>query len=175
MSWGKCNSSSASFPESTGTNQSQTQVATFQGNTQDSDPGILISQFAEVLQSGLAFADAVYDTGNLVLDATRMRLTNNSGKPFSFSIIVQGEFISSSASNTAVIGLRLNSSGELGTGTSRKIPAGFTVGGASIDIGSGVFGAFTLQDGESVWLECSKNVVGTLIMQTCLVFIYPVW
>lgn len=162
-------------PESTGTNQSQTQVATVQGNTVDSVAGNDIDTFTEALQSGLSFPAPIYNTGKLIIDATRMRFTNNSGSAFSFEIEIGGELISSSGVNAAVFGLRLNSSGGVGTGTLRKLPSGLTTGQLSIDIGFGTKGAFTLQNGESVWLEVSKSVAGTLIIQSALCFIRPIW
>ena len=162
-------------PESTDQNLSQTQVATVQNNTVDSLASDNIDTFVEVMQSGLAFASPLYDTGNLDLDATRMRLTNNSGVPFSFKIAVGGVIISDTVVNSALFRIRLNSSGNVGTGTVRRYPAGLTTGATSVDIGVNTTGAFTLADGESVWLECSKSVVGTLIMQSCLILIEPIW
>lgn len=162
-------------PESTGENVTQTQVATLQGNTVDSLASNDIDTFVEVLQSGLAFASALYDTGNLVLDATRMRLTNNSGKPFSFKITIGGVIISDTVVNSALFRIRLNSTSNVGTGTVRRYPAGLTTGATSVDLGVNTVGAFTLSDGESVWLECSKSVAGTLIMQSCLILIEPIW
>lgn len=162
-------------PESTGQNVTQTQVATLQDNTTDSAPGSDIDTFAEVLQSGLSFASSIYDTGNLDLDATRMRLTNNSGKPFSFKISIGGIILSDTAVNSALFRIRLNSTTNVGTGTTRRYPSGLTTGATSVELGVNTNGAFTLADGESVWLECSKSVVGTLIMQSCLILIEPIW
>lgn len=178
MPWGRGGTGGVfeSFPpESTGQNVTQTQVAALQSNTVDSVAGSNIDTFTEVLQSGLAFASALYDTGNLVLDATRMRLTNNSGKPFSFKIAVGGTILSDTVVNSALFRIRLNSTGNVGTGTTRRYPSGLTTGATSVDIGVSTLGAFTLADGESVWLECSKSVVGTLIMQSCLILIEPIW
>ena len=162
-------------PAATGENVTQTQVATLQGNAVDSVAGSDIDTFVEVLQSGLAFASALYDTGNLVLDATRMRLTNNSGKSFSFKITIGGVITSDTTVNSALFRIRLNSTGGVGTGTVRRYPSGLTIGAASVDLGVNTTGAFTLANGESVWLECSKSVVGTLIMQSCLILIEPIW
>lgn len=173
-----CSCSSAGHlypPESTGINQSQTQVATLQDNTQDSDPGAVIDTFGEVLQSGMSFPNPIYATGNLDIDLTRLRFTNNSGRPFSFEIEIGGELISSSGVNSAVFALRLNSTGNVGTGTLRRLPSGLTTGQLSIELGFSTKGAFTLADGESVWLECSKSVTGTLIVQSALCFIRPIW
>lgn len=162
-------------PAETGSNVTQNQVAVLQSNTQDSDPGIDLDVFGEVLQSGLAFPNAIYNTGNLDIDLTRLRLTNNSGKPFSFKISIGGQLESSSSVNSAIMTIRLNSSGGLGTGSLRKYPAGLTQGGLNISLGFQTSGAFTLADGESVWLECAKSVLGTLIFGSCLVLIEPIW
>jgi len=165
-----------SFPPiSTGSNLTQNQVAVLDGNTTDSVAGIDINSFVEGLQSGLAFANAIYDTGNLILDATKMRLTNNSGKPFSFKINVSGVILSDSSISSAVLAVRLNSSGGVGAGTLRRYPAGLTTGLATIDLGFSTNGVFTIANGESVWLECAKNVLGTLIISNCLVLIEPIW
>lgn len=162
-------------PPETGQNLSQTQVATVQDNTTDSVASSNINTFVEALQSGLSFPNSIYDTGNLDIDLTRMRFTNNSGKPFSFEIEIGGELISSSGVNAAVFAVRLNSTGNIGTGTLRKLPSGLTTGQLSIDIGFNTKGAFTLADGESVWLECAKSVAGTLIIQSALCLIRPIW
>lgn len=162
-------------PESTGQNLTQTQVATLQNNVVDSVASDDIDAFTDVLQSGLSFPSALYDTGNLDLDANRVRLINNSGKPFSFKITIGGVIISDTAINSALFRIRLNSTANVGTGTTRRYPAGITTGATSVDIGVNTTGAFTLADGESVWLECSKSVVGTLIMQSCLILIEPIW
>lgn len=183
MSWSEskaCSDSGGSSidafpPDATGQNVSQTQVATVSNNVQDSAPGIDLAVFGEVLQSGLAFANAIYNTGNLDIDLTRLRFTNNSGKPFSFKISINGQLESSSSVNSAIMAVRINSSMGLGTGTLRKYPAGLTQGGLNISLGFQTSGVFTLADGESIWLECSKSVLGTLIMQSCLVLIEPIW
>lgn len=175
MPWGRNLGGAEYPPESTGSNQSQTQVATVQNNTQDSDPGASIDTFGEALQSGMSFPNSIYDTGNLDIDLNRIGFTNNSGKPFSFEIEVGGTIQSSSGVNSAIIGVRLNSSGDLGTGTLRKLPSGLTTGQLSIDTGFSTKGAFTIADGESVWLEVSKSVAGTLIVGSALCFIRPVW
>ena len=177
MTYPACPSASSEEypPEATGENASQTQVATVQDNTTDSVAGIDITSFVEVLQSGLAFVNAIYDTGNLDIDLTRLRFTNNSGKPFSFKITIGGTILSSSTINSAVFAVRLRSTGNVGTGTLRRYPAGLTTGGATIDLGFNTVGAFTIADGESVWLECSKSVLGTLIVSSCLVLIEPIW
>lgn len=177
MSWGSgvCRGGDIYPPSLTGQNLSQTQAATIQNNTVDSVAGTDIDVFTEALQSGLSFPNSIYDTGNLNLDLTRIRLTNNSGKPFSFEIKIGGELISSSSISAAIFGIRLNSTGGLGTGTLRKLPSGLTTGQLSIDIGFSTSGAFTLADGESVWLEASKSVAGTLIIQSALVLIKPIW
>lgn len=179
MPWGRGSNSGGSVeafpPAATGSNETQTQVATLQGNTTDTAAGTDIATFSECLQSGLAFANAIYDTGNLDIDLTRLRLTNNSGKPFSFKITVGGTIISDSTVNSAVFAVRLRSTGNVGTGTLRRYPAGLTTGGITIDLGFNTVGAFTIADGESVWLEASKSVIGTLIISSCLVLIEPIW
>tara|TARA_R110002124_G_C8974544_1_gene515795 strand:+ start:39008 stop:39556 length:549 start_codon:yes stop_codon:yes gene_type:complete len=162
-------------PAETGQNVSQTQVATLQDNTVDSVASDDINAFTEVKQSGLSFASAIYNTGNLVLDATRMRLNNNSGKPFSFKVTIGGIIISDTSINSALFRIRLNSTSNVGTGTTRRYPSGLTVGGTSVELGVSTSGAFTLADGESMWLECSKSVLGTLIMQSCLILVEPIW
>lgn len=162
-------------PESTGQNVSQTQVSTLQGNTVDTVAGTDINTFSECLQSGLGFPNIIYDTGNLSLDATRLRLTNNSGKSFSFKITIGGTMLADSTVNSAIFAVRLRSTGGLGTGTLRRYPAGLTAGGVTIDLGFNTVGAFTLADGESVWLEASKSVIGTLIISSCLILIEPIW
>ena len=162
-------------PAETGQNVSQTQVATLQDNTVDSVASDDINAFTEVKQSGLGFASAIYNTGNLVLDATRMRLTNNSGKPFSFKVNIGGIIISDTSINSALFRIRLNSTSNVGTGTTRRYPSGLTVGGTSVELGVNTSGAFTLADGESMWLECSKSVLGTLILQSCLILVEPIW
>ncbi|AUG84930.1 hypothetical protein MAELSTROM_10 [Pseudoalteromonas phage Maelstrom] len=162
-------------PEATGQNVSQTQVATLQGNTVDSGAGDDIDVFTEVQQSGLGFASSIYDTGNLALDAARMRLTNNSGKPFSFKVNIGGIIISDTSINSALFRIRLNSTSNVGTGTARRYPSGLTVGGTSVELGVNTSGAFTLANGESMWLECSKSVIGTLILQSCLILVEPIW
>ncbi len=176
---GCCSSSGGDIeafpPAATGENVTQAQVATLQGSAVDSVAGSDIDTFVEVLQSGLAFASALYDTGNLDLDSTRMRLTNNSGKPFSFKITIGGVIISDTTVNSALFRIRLRSTGGVGTGTVRRYPSGLTVGATSVDLGVNTVGAFTLANGESVWLECSKSVIGTLIMQSCLILIEPIW
>ena len=175
MPWGRGSSGEKFPPASTGNNLNETQIAVLGNNIVDSDHGIDISNFGEVLQSGLAFPAPIYNTGNLVLDLTRMRFTNNSGKPFSFKLTIGGQMTSSSGVNSAIIAIRLNSSSGLGTGTERKYPAGLTQGGLNIELGFNTIGAFTLQNGESAWLECAKSVLGTLIFSSCLVIIEPVW
>lgn len=182
MSWTLCggggsggSSIDAFPPDATGQNVSQTQVATLQNNTVDSVAGTDIDTFVEVAQSGLSFPNQIYDTGNLDLSPSTMRLTNNSGRPFSFEVEMSGELISDSSVNAAIFGLRLNSSNGIGTGTLRKLPSGLTTGQLSIDIGFGTKGAFTLANGDSVWLEVSKSVVGTLIIQSALILIKPTW
>lgn len=178
MPWGRggIGGTGIAFPPAeTGSNVTQNQVAVLQSNTQDSDPGIDLAVFGEVLQSGLAFPNAIYNTGNLDIDLTRLRFTNNSGKPFSFKISIGGQLESSSSVNSAIMAIRLNSSGGLGTGSLRKYPAGLTQGGLNISLGFQTSGAFTLADGESVWLECAKSVLGTLIFGSCLVLVEPIW
>ena len=164
-----------SFPDNTDGNLSQTQIATASGNTVDSVAGININTFVEALQSGLSFPSSIYDTGNLDIDLTRLRLTNNSGKNFRFKITIGGTLISDSTLNSAIFAVRLNSTPNIGTGTLRRYPAGLTTGSATIDLGFNTVGAFSLADGESVWLECAKNTLGTLIIQSCLVIIEPIF
>lgn len=173
---GYSGSSGESFPpESTGANRSQTQVASLQDNTQDSDPGSAIDTFGEVVQSGLSFPNPIYDTGNLSIDSNRIGFTNNSGKPFSFEIEIGGELLSSSSVNSAVFAVRLNSTGGVGTGTLRRLPSGLTTGQLNVELGFSTKGAFTIADGESVWLECAKSVAGTLIVGSVLCLIKPIW
>lgn len=162
-------------PSATGENLSQTQVTTLSDNTVDSLAGSTVTDFVEVLQSGLDFASSIYDTGNLDIDPTRVRMTNNSGKPFSFKVSIGGDMISSSTVNSAVFAFRLRSTGNVGTGTLRRYPAGLTTGGLTIDLGFSTAGAFTIADGESVWLECAKSVIGTLIVSNCLILIEPIF
>ena len=53
--------------------------------------------------------------------------------------------------------------------------AGPTGGSSTVETGYSTIGAFTLADGESMWLEVSKNVSGTLVMANSLVVIKPIW
>lgn len=158
----------SAFPESTGQNLSQTSVAVLGGNTVDSVASDDLSIYVTAKQNGMLFPNAIYNTGKWAISATEAMLTNTSGEALSAKFTVSGEFLGSSTSNAAVVQMRLRSTGGVGTGTTKRYSAGITLG-ATVAVGFTTVGAFTLQPGESVWLECSKNVTGTLILGSCLI------
>lgn len=162
--------SSASFPETTGSNESQTSVVVLGANTVDSVAGTDLDTHVTTLQSGLTFPSSIYNTGKWTISPTEVKLTNNSSGPLSAKFTLGGKFIGDSTSNSAVVEMQLNSTGGLGTGTTKRYSAGITLG-TTISVGFTTVGAFTLAPGESVWLECSKNVTGTLILESCLILV----
>tara|TARA_R110001606_G_scaffold385158_1_gene548520 strand:+ start:16931 stop:17461 length:531 start_codon:yes stop_codon:yes gene_type:complete len=164
-------------PSSTGQNLSQTQVATLSDNVTTSSPDqTTINLFSIAIHdNNLVFPNSIYDTGNISLDPSEIKLTNTSGKPFSFTVEFSGLLTSSSTINNGRLGIRLNSTGGLGTGTEQIYPSGITIGSTTISNGFNTKGAFTLLPGESCWLEVVKSVIGTLIVTSSLIIIKPIF
>ncbi len=175
MSWSKFEGG-AYPPQATGDNLSGTVIAVYSGNATDSVASDDIDVFVTAKHGDNAvYPNPIYDTGALTLDAAEAKLTNDLNVPYSFVIEFNGEFTSNSTSNSALISHRLNSSGGIGTGTKKTDSAGPTGGTSTVATGFGTVGAFTLQAGESVWLEVSKNVSGTLVLADSLVIVRPIW
>lgn len=157
------------FPPSTGQNLSRTSVVVVGGNTVDSVAGIDLNTHVTTKQSGLNFPAGIYDTAEWSISPTEVLLTNVSAEPVSAKFTVGGKFTGSSTANTALIQVQLNSTSGIGTGTTKSYSAGATAGATTISAGFTTIGAFTLQPGEAMWLECSKNVSGTLVLESCLI------
>lgn len=163
-------------PQNTGQNASGTGVVVYTGNTTDSVASADLSAFVIAKQnSNGAFPNPIYDVGRLSLDSAEVKLTNISGTNYSFIINASGKLTSDSTANNAVIGIRINSTGGVGTGTSKTYSAGTTQGAATVRAGYTTIGAFTLAPTESVWIEVSKSVAGTLVFDESLLIIEPIW
>lgn len=173
---GGCSAGESYPPEDTGQNLSGTGLIVFSGNVTDSVAGsdLLVPVIARHSNNG-AFPAPIYDKGKLDIDPAEVKFTNVSGDPYSFQITVSGRLTSDSTSNNAVIGIRLNSTGGLGTGTDKTYPAGTTQGAATVSAGYTDIGAFTLQPSEECWVEISKNVAGTLVFNDALIIINPIF
>jgi hypothetical protein len=163
-------------PVSTGTNTSKTQILAAENVTTDSVASNDLTVFVTAKQNGeLAFPNAIYDTGRLSIDSSEYKLTNISGENYSFTVSFCGHIGSDSTTNNALITVRINSTGGVGTGSQLQSAAGPTAGSSTVATGFLTLGAFTLQAGESVWLEVSKSVTGTLIVDETLVLIKPIY
>lgn len=163
-------------PENTGQNLSRTNVIVLNGNATDSVAGTDLDSFVTAKHDGtFDFPSPLYDTGYISLDLTELKITNARDTPLSLAVSLNGRIVSSSTSNTAVVGVRLNSTGGILTGTDKVYPAGATSGGTTLDVGFTTIGAVTLQPGESLWLDVSKNVTGTLVVQSALTLLRPIY
>lgn len=163
-------------PESTGQNLSRTSVIVLNGNTTDSVAGNDINSFVVAKHDGtLAFPAELYNTGFVSIHASEIKVTNVKGEPISLALSLNGRIVSDITLNSALAGVRLNSDGGLLTGTDKVYPAGVTAGGSTLDVGFTTIGAATLQPGQSLWLDVSKNTAGTLIVQSVLLLIRPIF
>lgn len=163
-------------PVATGENKSKTEIAVYNSNLVDSvAPADLDTFVVAKHNNNGVFPNPLYDTGFLSIDSTEVKLTNNRLIPFSFIILVRSSFSSDSTSNTANLGIRLNSTGGVGTSTKEIKSAGPTAGSTTVAATLGTFGAFTLAPTESVWLEVAKNYSGTCVMDSSLFTILPLW
>jgi hypothetical protein len=163
-------------PALTGENKSKTVVLVYSGNVTDSVASADIDIFVTAKHnSNQLFPSPVYDTGVLSFDNTEAKMTNISASNYSFTVTFGGILSSNSTSNTALIRHRLNSTGGVGTGTLKTDSAGPTGGSSTVEAGYSTDGAFTLAPGESMWLEVSKNVSGTLVMEGSIVVVTPIF
>jgi hypothetical protein len=166
-----------SFPPTlTGQNLAKGEIIIASSNITDSVAGTDIDTFVVALHDDdVFFPNPIYDVGTLDIDLTEMKFTNVSGSPFSFTTSIGGKLTSNSTSNGALVGVRINSTTGAGTGTEKTYSAGPTGGPSTVRSGFTTIGAFTLQNGESIWLEVSKNVAGTLVVDNALFIIKPLW
>lgn len=163
-------------PENTGGNVGGSGIVVFSGNVTDSVASADLTLPVIALHNNNGFyPNPIYDLGILAIDPAEVKLTNISPDPYSFEITVSGKLTSNSTSNAAVVGIRLNSTGGVGTGTDKTYPAGTTQGAATVRAGYTSIGAFTLAAGESVWVEISKSVTGTLVFDNSLIIIRPIY
>jgi len=163
-------------PSQTGTNSSGTGIVVYSSNTTDSVASADIDTFVSAKHSSNGFfPNPIYDVGVISLDNSEMKFTNISPNNYSMSLSFSGSLISDSTSNTAILSARLNSTGGVGTGTQQRYSAGPTGGSTNVRSGFLVIGAFTLAPSESVWLEVSKSVAGTLIAENSLAIIKPIY
>lgn len=170
------NGSESYPPAATGENKSKTEIAVYNSNLVDSVAPADLSTFVVAKHNSNGFfPNPIYDTGFLSIDPTEVKLTNNGLTNFSFIVLVRSSFSSDSTSNTANLGIRLNSTGGVGTSTEEIKSAGPTAGSATVAATLGTFGAFTLAPSESVWLEVAKSYSGTCVMDKSLFVILPLW
>ena len=165
-----------SVPTETGGNVNQESIATFSNNITNTVTTNDLTSFATAAHNANEeFVGPAYDTGFISIDNGQVLITNTLPIKLSFVINFQGSLTSTSTVNNGRVGVRLNSTMGLGTGSSQFISAGITPGGTTILTSFNVGGAFGLEAGQSVWLEFSKSFIGTLVMNNCLMELRPLW
>lgn len=163
-------------PKTTGNNVTGVSIYVLNGNTQDSvasdDPAVFVQAKTNIQ---LAPPIDVYATERWAVSANEVKLTSLSEEPHDARVVVSGRLRSDSITNTGRVALRLNSTDGVGTGTTKTYATGPTSGGVTIEAGFTVIGFFRSLENQTISLEVAKNFAGTLVLESVLVEVTPLW
>ena len=176
MSYGGVYGGAVYPPASTGNNLAQASIYVVNGNTLDSVASANQAIFVTAKTSiQLASPVAVYDTERWAVSASEIKLISLSPETHDAKVIVSGKLVSDSVTNDGRVVIRLNSTDGVGTGTTKTYATGPTGGGTTVEAGFTVIGFFRSLENQTISLEVAKNFAGTLILESVLVEVTPLW
>ncbi len=163
-------------PSETGSNFSEIEIILVAGNTLDSvtsdDPVDFVLAKTNVAPF---YPSPIYNTGKWSLGSSAIEATLVSVMPRTSKIIVSGTISSDSTVNSGHVAVRLRDTDSVMTGTSKQYSAGATAGGNTVEIGFTVIGFTTITSGKVISMEVAKDFSGTLVVESILMEIEPVF
>ena len=176
MSYGGVYGGAKYPPASTGSNLAQASIYVINGNTLDSVASANQAVFVTVKTNiQLTPPVPVYDTARWAVSASELKLISLSPEPHDVKVVVSGKLTSNSGVNNGRVVIRLNSTDGVGTGTTKTYATGPTGGGTTVEAGFTVIGFFRSLENQTISLEVAKNFAGTLILESVLVEVTPLW
>lgn len=176
MSYGGVYGGATYPPASTGNNLAQASIYVITGNTLDSaasaDQAVFVTAKTNIQ---LASPVPEYTTERWAVSASELKLISLSPEPHDVKVIVSGKLKSNSVVNDGRVVIRLNSTDGVGTGTTKTYATGPTAGGTTVEAGFTVIGFFRSLENQTISLEVAKNFAGTLILESVLVEVTPLW
>ena len=162
-------------PLETGQNLFKQEILTIAGNTLDSIAGTDLTVYTKAkVNVNLSYPNAIYNTGQFTIENGLIQL-NKIANARSFEFTIGGKITSDSQDNAALVGIRLVSTAGPLTGASKVYPAGVTSGTSTVECGFTNVGYANIPSGNSVWVEVSKNFIGTLVVKEIIIAVRPIW
>ena len=163
-------------PVDTGSNYNQVEILLISGNTLDSvagnDPTAFVTAKTNV---ALSRPSVIYNTGKWNVSPNTVAVTLNSANPRASKFVVSGKITSSSTANDGHVVVRLRDTNALLTGTTKAYSAGATSGASTVEVGFTMVGFTSLVNTEQLFLEVAKDFPGTLVVESLLMEIEPLW
>ncbi|QZI89592.1 hypothetical protein SIPHO076v1_p0059 [Vibrio phage PS34B.1] len=163
-------------PDDTGSNYNQVEILLISGNTLDSvatsDPTAFVVAKTNV---ALSRPSLVYNTGKWDIPLDEVSVSLNSVNPRASKFVVSGKITSDSTSNDGHVVVRLRDTTALLTGTTKAYSAGATSGASTVEVGFTMVGFTSLTNGQELFLEVAKDFPGTLVVESLLMEIEPLW